>query len=106
MPIEKSVADIITASLARHGVEILFSQSLPSAALLAAEGLAGPEGDASVRITVSRGPYRTRGVLPPPRAAATARGAPISAKSSAAPRLGSMHAGASATAPGTMPKAS
>jgi len=37
MPIEKSVADIITASLARHGVEILFSQSLPSAALLAAE---------------------------------------------------------------------
>ena len=35
------------------------------AALLAAEGLAGPEGDASVRITVSRGPYRTRGVLPP-----------------------------------------
>lgn len=35
------------------------------AALLAADGLDGPEGDASIRITVSRGAYRTRGVLPP-----------------------------------------
>jgi branched-chain amino acid aminotransferase len=35
------------------------------AELLAAEGLDGPSGDASIRITVSRGPYRTRGVLPP-----------------------------------------
>jgi branched-chain amino acid aminotransferase len=35
------------------------------AALLAANGLDGPDGDASLRITVSRGPYRTRGVLPP-----------------------------------------
>ena len=35
------------------------------AALLAAEGLDGETGDASVRITVSRGPYRSRGVLPP-----------------------------------------
>jgi branched-chain amino acid aminotransferase len=35
------------------------------AALLAAEGLDGPAGDASIRITVSRGPYRSRGVLPP-----------------------------------------
>ena len=35
------------------------------AELLAAEGLDGPDGDASVRITVSRGPFRTRGVLPP-----------------------------------------
>ena len=34
-------------------------------ALLAADGLDGPEGDASIRITVSRGPYRSRGVLPP-----------------------------------------
>jgi branched-chain amino acid aminotransferase len=34
-------------------------------ALLAADGLAGPDGDASIRITVSRGPFRTRGVLPP-----------------------------------------
>lgn len=34
-------------------------------ALLAADGLAGPDGDASIRITVSRGAYRTRGVLPP-----------------------------------------
>jgi acetolactate synthase-1/2/3 large subunit len=37
MPNGKSVAEIIAACLARHGVEILFSQSLPSAALLAAE---------------------------------------------------------------------
>jgi len=35
------------------------------AELLAANGLDGPDGDASLRITVSRGPYRTRGVLPP-----------------------------------------
>jgi acetolactate synthase-1/2/3 large subunit len=34
---EKTVAEIIAACLARHGVEVLFSQSLPSAALLAAE---------------------------------------------------------------------
>lgn len=34
-------------------------------ALLAADGLAGPDGDASIRITISRGAYRTRGVLPP-----------------------------------------
>jgi branched-chain amino acid aminotransferase len=34
-------------------------------ALLAADGLDGPRGDASIRITVSRGAYRTRGVLPP-----------------------------------------
>ena len=35
------------------------------AALLAAEGFDGPGGDASVRITVSRGPFRGRGLLPP-----------------------------------------
>lgn len=35
------------------------------AALLAADGLDGPASDASIRITVSRGAYRTRGVLPP-----------------------------------------
>jgi branched-chain amino acid aminotransferase len=34
--------------------------------LLAAEGLDGPEGDASVRITVSRGAWTSRGLLPPP----------------------------------------
>jgi branched-chain amino acid aminotransferase len=34
------------------------------AELLAAEGLAGADGDASLRITVSRGPFRSRGVLP------------------------------------------
>ena len=35
------------------------------AALLAAEALDGPEGDASVRITVSRGTFFGRGLLPP-----------------------------------------
>ena len=40
---------------------------LPSAIaeLLAAEGLGGPEGDASLRITVSRGAWASRGLLPP-----------------------------------------
>ncbi len=33
--------------------------------LLVAEGLGGPDGDASVRITVSRGVYLGRGLLPP-----------------------------------------
>ncbi|MEP6639174.1 MAG: aminotransferase class IV [Chloroflexota bacterium] len=33
--------------------------------LLLADGLDGPTGDASVRITVSRGAYRGRGLLPP-----------------------------------------
>jgi branched-chain amino acid aminotransferase len=33
-------------------------------ALLAAEGLDGPDSDASIRITVSRGDYRARGLLP------------------------------------------
>jgi branched-subunit amino acid aminotransferase/4-amino-4-deoxychorismate lyase len=35
------------------------------AELLAAEGLGGPDGDASVRITVSRGVFLGRGLLPP-----------------------------------------
>ncbi|HEV7604304.1 MAG TPA: aminotransferase class IV [Candidatus Limnocylindrales bacterium] len=35
------------------------------AELLAADGLDGERGDASVRITVSRGPFRSRGLLPP-----------------------------------------
>jgi len=33
--------------------------------LLAAEGLDGPDGDASIRITASRGAYHGRGLLPP-----------------------------------------
>lgn len=33
--------------------------------LLAAVGLDGPEGDASIRVTVSRGPFLGRGLLPP-----------------------------------------
>ena len=35
------------------------------AELLAAEGLGGPDGDASIRITVSRGTFIGRGLLPP-----------------------------------------
>ncbi len=35
------------------------------ASLLDAEGLGGPDGDASIRITASRGVFRARGVLPP-----------------------------------------
>ena len=46
---------------------------LPAIAeLLAAEGLAGPDGDASLRITVSRGTWSSRGLLPP----ATRRSSP------------------------------
>lgn len=37
--------------------------------LLAADGLGGADGDASIRITVSRGVYHARGVLPPSEAA-------------------------------------
>ncbi len=33
--------------------------------LLAAEGMGGPDGDASVRITISRGAFTGRGLLPP-----------------------------------------
>jgi len=40
------------------------------AALLAADGLDGPVADASIRITVSRGVFRARGVLPPDEGAA------------------------------------
>jgi branched-chain amino acid aminotransferase len=39
--------------------------ALGIADLLVANGLDGPAGDASVRITVSRGPFRGRGLLPP-----------------------------------------
>lgn len=45
------------------GVDRLLADGI--AALLAAEGLDAVDADASIRITVSRGPYRTRGVLPP-----------------------------------------
>lgn len=38
--------------------------------LLAAEGLDGPDGDASVRITLSRGAFHGRGLLPPDEAVA------------------------------------
>jgi len=41
------------------------------AALLAADGLGGPEGDASIRVTVSRGAIAARGLLPLGHAAPT-----------------------------------
>ncbi len=44
-------------------VEGLLTEAI--ATLLSAEALDGPNGDASVRITVSRGPYFGRGLLPP-----------------------------------------
>jgi branched-chain amino acid aminotransferase len=44
------------------GVEAALERGI--ADLLAAEGLDGPEGDASIRITVSRGAFHGRGLLP------------------------------------------
>lgn len=44
-------------------VDALLAQGI--ADLLAAEGLDGPAGDASIRITVSRGAWASRGLLPP-----------------------------------------
>ncbi len=46
-----------------NGLEATLAAAID--ALLEAEGLAGPDGDASVRITVSRGPFFGRGLLPP-----------------------------------------
>jgi branched-chain amino acid aminotransferase len=45
------------------GIEDLLATGM--ARLLAAEGLDGPEGDASIRVTVSRGAWTSRGLLPP-----------------------------------------
>jgi branched-chain amino acid aminotransferase len=45
------------------GIEATLAKAIDD--LLAAEGLGGPDGDASIRITVSRGPYLGRGLLPP-----------------------------------------
>ena len=59
------------------GLDIELPSSLEAAteagiaALLAAEGLAGPDGDASVRITVSRGVVAARGLLPASEGRAT-----------------------------------
>ena len=57
-------------SAATLGIEIppTFERLLlPAIAeLLAAEGLGGPDGDAAIRITVSRGSWASRAVLPPP----------------------------------------
>jgi branched-subunit amino acid aminotransferase/4-amino-4-deoxychorismate lyase len=54
-----------------HGLAIPLAASVDAeirtgiARLLAAEVLDGPDGDASVRITVTRGAHRGRGLLPP-----------------------------------------
>jgi len=59
------------------GLDIELGQALERelgagiAALLQAEGLDGPSGDASIRITVSRGAIAGRGLLPPERPAPT-----------------------------------
>ena len=45
------------------GLEATLSMAI--AELLEAEDLGGPDGDASIRITVSRGPFFGRGLLPP-----------------------------------------
>jgi branched-chain amino acid aminotransferase len=53
-----------------HGLELALPADADErlrtgiADLLAAEGLDGADGDASIRITISRGAYRVRGVLP------------------------------------------
>ena len=39
MASDRTVAQVVAACLARHGVEVLFSQSLPSAVVLAAEDI-------------------------------------------------------------------
>ena len=44
---DKTVAEVVAGSLARHGVNIIFSQSLPSAAMLASE-------DAGIRLITYR----------------------------------------------------
>ena len=44
-------------------VDVLLADGI--AKLLAAEGLDGPDGDASIRITASRGVWASRGLLPP-----------------------------------------
>jgi len=56
-----------------EGLDIPLDEALDDAlaegidALLAADGLNGPDGDASIRITVSRGEMAGRGLLPPER---------------------------------------
>lgn len=44
-------------------IEVTLARAIDE--LLAAEALAGPDGDASIRITVSRGVFLGRGLLPP-----------------------------------------
>jgi branched-chain amino acid aminotransferase len=50
IPLDPTVGDVLAAAIDE---------------LLLVEGLAGPDGDASVRITVSRGVFFGRGLLPP-----------------------------------------
>ena len=91
---DKTVAQVIAACLARHGVKVLFSQSLPSAILLAAEdiglrqfmyrtenaggamadGFARISGKAAV-VTAQNGPAAT--LLVPPLAEALKSSIPV-----------------------------
>jgi branched-chain amino acid aminotransferase len=57
----RASADGLAIPLA-PGAEARLAEGI--AALLAAESLDGPDGDASIRITVSRGDIRARGLLP------------------------------------------
>ena len=61
--------------------------------LLAAEDLAGPEADASVRITVTRGAFRSRGLLPPADAADAGPTIAIQAWPVAPPPAGHLESG-------------
>ncbi|MEW5991304.1 MAG: aminotransferase class IV [Chloroflexota bacterium] len=61
--------------------------------LLEVEGLAGPVADASVRITVTRGAFRGRGLLPPPGEAAPTPTIAIQAWPVAPPPPGHLEAG-------------
>jgi acetolactate synthase I/II/III large subunit len=94
MASDRSVAQVIAACLARHGVKVLFSQSLPSAVLLAAEdiglqqftyrtenaggamadGFARISGTAAV-VTAQNGPAAT--LLVPPLAEALKSSIPV-----------------------------
>jgi len=64
--------DRLRRSAAGLGIELPADTAATIAAgigeLLAAEALDGPDGDASIRITVSRGAYFGRGLLPPDEA--------------------------------------
>jgi hypothetical protein len=67
------MSELVLRRLAAEGLDIPLDGGLDRelqqgiGALLAADGLDGLEGDASIRITVSRGEISGRGLLPPDR---------------------------------------